>query len=151
MFPFIILYRKVVAEIERLGSILQKLHGQMAGKFNEVCVCLFIMSLLHSSVPSVISSVNHPLCYDCSLMCLLFCRMKREFGNYNVPSRISEERYACFVTSWCYCIHVCTVCVHAHIHTYTYTHTHIDKAIQCVYLGQIQNTITPSPDNDTIH
>ncbi|XP_065899319.1 ralA-binding protein 1-like [Dysidea avara] len=26
---------KVVAEIERLGSILQKLHGQMAGKFNE--------------------------------------------------------------------------------------------------------------------
>jgi len=32
-----------VAEIERLGSILQKLHGQMAGKFNEVCVgCVFM-------------------------------------------------------------------------------------------------------------
>lgn len=28
----------MVAEIERLGGILQKLHGQMAGKFNEVCV-----------------------------------------------------------------------------------------------------------------
>lgn len=27
-----------MAEIERLGSILQKLHGQMAGKFNEVSV-----------------------------------------------------------------------------------------------------------------
>ena len=34
----LLLCRKVVAEIERLGSILQKLHGQMAGKFNEACV-----------------------------------------------------------------------------------------------------------------
>ena len=27
----------------------------------------------------------------------------------------------CWVTSWCYCIHVCTVCVC--MHTYTHTHT----------------------------
>ena len=43
-----------MAEIERLGSILQKLHGQMAGKFNEVSVALYIIA--------VISCVGHCQC-----------------------------------------------------------------------------------------
>ena len=47
-----------MAEIERLGSILQKLHGQMAGKFNEVCVCLFVYHVLiavECSISDIIS------------------------------------------------------------------------------------------------